>query len=650
MLSEMDRNILKKLLEADGPVPNADLAMQYGAAVNTIRKEIDRINAEVERHGFHIVSRSAAGESIEITDEATARPYMDRLREQMKRVERMDLRYSSRVYYLIRRCIEDGGVTADGLCQELFCSRSALTQDLKAVREILSSYHLTLKNGRSGLSVAGSEWNIRQCITFQCQIWNNIATLKEAEDDLYSGVFPIFQTEGQRQHELIRREVMAYLSRDSSFRIPKLQTIRIGYYIQICLARSRFSSDLSYTQEQIKGAAGTPEHALARELCGRIADLLGRTFTEEDMLGLAMLFLSFETENDSLEEREIYPSLREETEDLAAYLSGRWGIAPELFTERFKKDFTCFLYALRNRLLFDVRADGESIGYVKRKGLGTTDFCIDFARFYRARHGVMLDPSNTLSAFYLFYPVRRMDSYCYYQQNILVISRYGYPCAKAMETDLLHNYGEESGMVSACELLDPVPDGAYDLLLTDWEPDPAKERDLPDLPHLVTAFVPARTRCPELDRYLEQVRRSREREMIGEESFKRTDFHSKEEVFRFLAGEIRSWGACDFTEERLIKHLKGNDTCVEQERENGIVYLPVLTDPPVAQRIVVLLNETPLVWDRRRSRIFLCYGRAGEKEKDHILGGILMRFERMSAQAAHAMLEREDAPMEVLYP
>ena len=175
MINELDRKILRIILEEKKPIANKDLAIRCDAAINTIRKEITLINEETRKHGFQVVSKTSVGTYIEIFDPELATPYIEWLRERYKRNQRMDNRYPPRIYYLTRRFLcSNGTITVESLCQELFCSRGSLLRDLDMVKKILGRYDLTLKNrrGKQGLVVEGNEWNIRQCLVYlTVRIW-----------------------------------------------------------------------------------------------------------------------------------------------------------------------------------------------------------------------------------------------------------------------------------------------------------------------------------------------------------------------------------------------------------------------------------------------------------------------------------------------
>lgn len=171
MLNNLDRNILKYILEERRPISNKELALHCNAAINTIRKEIGLINEEMEKHGFYIASKTSVGNYLEIVDQTQAEPYMEKLWDLCNRNQRMDNRYPSHIHYLTRKCLCcSGHITVEELCQELYCSRGTFFRYLNSVKSILKTFELTLRNRRGVLAVEGDEWNIRQCLIYQHKI------------------------------------------------------------------------------------------------------------------------------------------------------------------------------------------------------------------------------------------------------------------------------------------------------------------------------------------------------------------------------------------------------------------------------------------------------------------------------------------------
>ena len=651
MLSELGRKILKTIMEAEGPVSNRELSLNCGAAINTIRKEIGLINEETKAHGVVIASRTSVGNYLELLNPRAAGPYLERLRYLYKRNERMDNRYPTQVHYLIRRILSSGGgLTVEGLCQELYCSRGTILGELNQVRRFLSAYGLTLKNKRTsqGLTVEGGEWNRRQCLVYQHKILKN--TIEEESHREYGFKSLFFMLDGVDHYETARQELMECLREQDDFTIPILHFPKIIHYMQLSLTRRKYSGEIRFDEEQVQRAQGTPEYAFACRLWDRMARHFHERPAPQDILALSMLLLSYETQNRHLKEMAEYPLYRRETMEMIERLSQEWGYAREIFDEVFVEDWIVFLYTLQNRLVFGVYTDRELLGYVERKGIRSADFCLYFARFYEEKHGVRISRENAMSAFYLFHRLLKRDSYCYYAQNILVISQYGLSCAKSLAANIRKGYGMEVGLVTPGEICQYVEEEQeeYDLLMTDLDRDRRKYLAQYGLPVLMVEFKPGQYRCPELDDYLEGVQKECEQTILKADCFYRTDFKSKQEVFSYLDGLFAKNGTEGGRNISVVKELEENDAHIELERENGVVLLPVF-DGAAQQQIYVLINKSLFIWNENRSQIFVCYNRTPSLKANQMLNGVLRRFVHIRAETADALVRGDGEPVKLLF-
>lgn len=649
MLNELDWKILKHMLACDTPVSNKELSLACNAAVNTIRKELGVINKTVRQHGFQIISKASVGNYLKIDDAALAEPYIEWLYERCNRKQRIGNRYPPQVLYLVRRCLSSSGqITAEQLCQELYCSMGTLQRDFRAVREILRAYELTLKNSRSvreGLIVEGEEWDIRQCLIYQHKLFQNCMEETNHRESVFRSLF--FMLGNRDYYDEARIELMGCLAGQQDITVPVLCFPKLIHYMQLSVSRGRFSINLRFAGHQAERARNTVEYTLAEELYARMQQRFGWTVSPQDVLGLAMLILSYESRNCHLRELPEYLQLREETQELVVRLSEFWGYSREIFDEVFVEDWILFLYTLKNRLLFRVYSDDEIFGYIKTQRIGTSDICLLFARFYKEKHGVALGKENVLGAFYLFHRMQRALPYCYYAQNILVVSQYGISCAKSLALNIRRGYGKEVNSVTPVEICECMGEEATeaDLLMTDLSMNSRKYLINYHLPVLTVEFAPEKYHHPELDDYLKKLQESCERTIVKDYCFRRVDLRSRDAVLEYLAEQFNPLGI-----ERtvLVRHLQENDSYVGLEREHGVVLLPVLLLGR-QQELVVLLNRHVIVWNKQHARIFVCYNRLSSLKANQMLNGILRRFVHISPETAAELLMNGSEPLKLLY-
>ncbi|MCC8066541.1 MAG: helix-turn-helix domain-containing protein [Clostridiales bacterium] len=651
MLNTTDKKILQIILEAEHPVTNGELSAYCDVAVNTIRKEIVLINKESEKYGFRIASRSAFGNYIEMTDPVTAEPYLSRLLAQLQRGSRMGARYSSQVYYLTRRCLCGSRLTVEQLCRELYCSRKLLSRDLDSVKEILQKFNLTLVNRRNGqgLVVEGNEWMIRQCLIYQHKIYIRSVELgenKRAETEFRSF---FYMTDSDNFYAAMREELRQCL-REENYYLPVFCFPKIVHYLLLSFSRQKKTGLVKFTDEQKKRARNLSEYAIVQKFRSRISHRFHKEIPNKDILGLTMLLSSYGSSYHRPEFFYEYSQLREEACDFIRILCDDWGLSEAYINERMYEDWIGFLYNLRNRQIFEVYMDSESMKVSERRGALSPDYCIVFARFYQERHSVHLSREDVPSVFPLLdqiYP-ERLDSYL--APNILVTSQYGRPQAEILAADIRRGYRNEVGNVAVCEIGQSIEQKQkYDLLITDLDPERYYHVTDYELPVLSARFLPGKDRSRELDHYLEKLQCKREKTIITPDCFHDTDFQNKEELLTCLAGRVTDWWHGKYNTQKLLTHLRENDSWIQQRWENGIVHLPVLIDASEEQDLVILINKRPLPWEGNLSRIFVCYDRCRGVRKQVLLNDILRRFEQLSPMSVNALSE-ENHPLQILYP
>ena len=338
-----------------------------------------------------------------------------------------------------------------------------------------------------------------------------------------------------------------------------------------------------------------------------------------------------------------------ETLELIEYLCQYMGCSREMFDDIFIQDWIVFLYCLNNRLVFNIYSDWEEYGYVRRKGIRSSDFCLCFARFYEEKHGIHLDRNKALSPFYIFNRLLKTESSCYYAQKILVLSQYGISLARLLAANIRKSYGKEVKEVVPAEVNEYVEDEPmdFDLILTDMSGNRKRYLAPYKLPVLRIEFHPFQERCLELDAYLKEVQKRCEWTIIKKDCFYYTNLNTKEGVFNYLGDVFEQYS---IKKEKVIRHLRENDSYVELERETGVVFLPLLLTELQEQHLVVLINKKSFSWNKNRSQIFVCYNRISSHKANQMLGGILKKFAYIPADKAEWLLHSDKEPLEILYP
>jgi lichenan operon transcriptional antiterminator len=638
MLNELDQKILNALLSQENFISGQHLAEKCGVAVNTIRKEITLINAFMKEHGCSIQAQKNQGFSIVICDHEAADTYLEQLHARCKRNERLSVIHSGQVQYLIRTClVENGHLTVEQLCDRLYCSQSTLLRALKQVKEELAAFGLELvnKRGDNGLRVIGNEWDIRQCLIYQHKVWT--LSLEKDEQNEYGFCAQFMMLDGQDWFEKIRNSLVEELQTQQNFTIPFMSVTKLVHYVELASSRRKYVDSCSFTADQIKRVQNTEEYAFIKQWIPKLPKRL--QCGETDMLGLAMLMLSYETQNFCIQRKQEYTELKQEQEELKEYMNRYWGYGEE-FLNSFGETEISAMYAEKNRQFFHVYQDTEHLALVQHKAIGTMDLCICFGKFIQEKYGYSLPPTETESLFYLFQRIsRKTNAHRDDLPNLMVMSRYGFIYAESLATKIRELYAGRIGQVGAREFCHCKEEDflTCDLLVTDI-PVNSRKLFLPSMsiPTIELEFELNIRSYPQLDRFLNEREQEMRQRILPWEHVQYVDVSTKEELYHLVGetGMIAGW-----SESRIIEELRQNDQMVNTERKNGMVFLPLFTtnQQPIEMRI--LINRSSIHWTGETERIFVCYSRMPSKEANLILNDILKQLLYLQPEAVEQLSE-----------
>lgn len=155
-------DILDQLSETE-MVTSESLAQKLNLSSRTIRNEMKELKAVLEQVGAHLVSKTSTGYLLQIEDQKKYGEFLSTLKDQGDIPETS----KERVQYLLETLLanNDQYVKLEDLSDQIYVSRSSLTNDLKEVRQMLKEYNLKLITRPGyGIKVEGREFDLRLCI------------------------------------------------------------------------------------------------------------------------------------------------------------------------------------------------------------------------------------------------------------------------------------------------------------------------------------------------------------------------------------------------------------------------------------------------------------------------------------------------------
>lgn len=673
MFTEVDYKILELVLQSPEPVPSRQLALVCDVSINTIRTEIDLLNQELAAHGVCIRMKRSSGTSLEVLNEALARPWMHQMRDMLIRNKRLQRKYSERVYSLTRTilCAPDG-ITVERLVQVFYVSRGTILADIKNVRALLERFHLSLTNRRGGhgFVVQGSEWHIRQCLLLLHK--NYTITADSGKLDLlmqeqaframffmhspYSGETAqsgqLFAYHSGARYDELSALLQQELLAQDEFTLPNIHYPKIINMLLLCISRKKYAAEAAFSGEQQTVLQASAEYKFICRLHCRLPEHFRQAVQENEMLMLTALLLCFEDENFCLQRSAAGTFCVQKAQEFAQYLQRYFDIRSSLFDETFYRGIASIFYRLQNQRQFSVINDREATSGVSRLGIGTGNLCLGFARFFEENFGFALEQNDALESFYILNSIISRMPRHYYCPRVLVVSEFGVSCAQSVAARLQMYYADQLGTVksSSFKNLLRMDLAGWDLLLTDMSRKKTRRylKDLP-IPVLTIEFTLKYASCPELDIWLETHRQDMETAVLNDHCFYRTRLPDKEAVFRWLVQHFAS--GPELQGLSLEEELHRNDRLMNQQRKNSLVFLPVLLAENCKPRIAVLINDHPFLWNDQPAQIFIFYEHPRSRTQERILSVILHKLLYMSPQTRTDLLESQlENPLLVLYP
>lgn len=181
--------LINKLILEDKPITSKQLAFFIGVSVRTIKSDIVEINEKIAPYHIHIMSKPREGywivmeenadmeELSKITDEKIVKKFDDTPKFNYERIN----------YIIKKLLVVDYHIKLEDLMDEIFVSRSTLTQDLKEIRSLLSKFRLkVVSRANYGIIIEGSEIDKRLCIAEYFFHYNNRANYSIASENMFT--------------------------------------------------------------------------------------------------------------------------------------------------------------------------------------------------------------------------------------------------------------------------------------------------------------------------------------------------------------------------------------------------------------------------------------------------------------------------------
>ena len=168
MLSNKERAILEFLVKNRGDIiTSREAANNLNMSDRTVRNYIKRLQDILLENGAEIIARPGHGYTLKVNHESEFNTFLENNESNLLKKDQLRLDDSKdRQYHILNKLLfEDAYVLFDDLCDELFVSRSTLSNDFSEIRKFLDPYNLSVVSKvKKGVYIHGDERDKRHFI------------------------------------------------------------------------------------------------------------------------------------------------------------------------------------------------------------------------------------------------------------------------------------------------------------------------------------------------------------------------------------------------------------------------------------------------------------------------------------------------------
>jgi len=191
-ISVLQTKILKKLL-TDDIVSGTILMTSFGISAKTLRREICCLQQIINEKGIEIKSKTGSGYYLSCSDKESFELFKESFLNGVKhnRIGKTDKDY--RVEYIARKfLVNKEYLLIDDLAEELYSSRSSISQDIKKVKVLLMNFDIQiLVRPNYGMYVNCSDFNRFTAIIYLHKKISNLSREFKSKEMEFQNLFKI---------------------------------------------------------------------------------------------------------------------------------------------------------------------------------------------------------------------------------------------------------------------------------------------------------------------------------------------------------------------------------------------------------------------------------------------------------------------------
>lgn len=278
MLSKRETQILKLLFDHRHTyLTSQEIASGIDVSNRTARKYLHLLEDALKQESIAVIeAKQGNGDQLKIEDARRFDEfYLKEVKNQMASKDITTIQESNdRQYYILNRLFfEQSAVYVDAIADELFVSRSTISNDLVEIKKLITPYQIELQSkSNKGIFIVGNEQNIRHFIM-------NYFFMERLHDNLFAFSMYANLLEGISVEEIVI--IVLDECRESQLKLSDFIVYNLVLHIGLAIKRIQngFFMDI---QAPISFDEDSIEYQTALKILARIEHAVGITFSSEE--------------------------------------------------------------------------------------------------------------------------------------------------------------------------------------------------------------------------------------------------------------------------------------------------------------------------------------------------------------------------------
>lgn len=252
-MKERGEYILYLLSRSEKPMCTSELAELMSISTRTVKMEMNDLRGELPQHGAELIAKRNYGYELKIFNEEEFQHYYGPAFLKFSVTKRYSKYDFNQIIVFCRHLVSlTRPITIEQLGQHYAMSPSNLRNYISRAKPYLATFHLTIPpHMRKGVSVVGTEANLRVALMELCAVHSHLASFDE-----YGAAYRRWLRCGDQERSELRH-LLLHLLRESPISLRDTNSQRLSIYLLIARNRNQAGYRLSSPNRTslISGAA-----------------------------------------------------------------------------------------------------------------------------------------------------------------------------------------------------------------------------------------------------------------------------------------------------------------------------------------------------------------------------------------------------------